>query len=267
MRSCGTAPTRQEWRSESPTRPRPKPNTDPRSSKPCSTPSTPANYGKRSSTPSKTATTPPSPSRTGSPERTRNERVRPMSRPRTLRTARRTLANPKGPDMTRTITTVEELDALPTRSVVLDKHGRAWQIRHRWVCNDTKVNPIYLPTDFGTVTLLHAPGKEPRLPGPGDGCQCTGYSQDAGGGYFEHIDEYEPACPEHSEHVYNPRTGTWEHTPRPLPDREQIARAIAPALSNAMNHPSPNAVLGRSVARLNEKVTDAVLTLLEGEPT
>lgn len=167
----------------------------------------------------------------------------------------------------RTITTVEKLDALPTRSVVLDKHGRAWQIRHRWVCNDTEVNSIYLPTDFGPVTVLHEPGKEPRLPGPGDGCQCTGYSQDAGGGYFEHIDEYEPACPEHSEHVYNPRTGTWEHTPRPLPDREQIARAIAPALSNAMNHPSPNAVLGRSVARLNEKVTDAVLTLLEGEPT
>src|SRR5690625_454762 len=88
----------------------------------------------------------------------------------------------------RTITSVEELDALPTRSVVLDKHGRAWQIRHRWDCNDSKMNPIYLSTDLAHVSLLHEPGKEPRLPGPGDGCQCTGYSQDAGGGYFEHID-------------------------------------------------------------------------------
>lgn len=49
------------------------------------------------------------------------------------------------------------------------------------------------------------------LPRPGDGCQCTGYSQDAGGGHFEYLVEYEPACPEHSEHVYNPRTGVWEH--------------------------------------------------------
>lgn len=65
-------------------------------------------------------------------------------------------------------------------------------------------------------------------PRPGDGCQCTGYSQDAGGGYFEYLVEYEPACPEHSEHVYSPRTGVWEHAnpePRTI-TREELAEAV-----------------------------------------
>lgn len=53
--------------------------------------------------------------------------------------------------------------------------------------------------------LLHDP-----LPTPADGCQCTGHSQDYGG-YVEFLLEYEPSCPEHSEHVWNPRTGMWEH--------------------------------------------------------
>lgn len=53
--------------------------------------------------------------------------------------------------------------------------------------------------------LLHDP-----LPTPADGCQCTGHSQDYGG-YVEFLTEYEPSCPEHSEHVWNPRTGMWEH--------------------------------------------------------
>lgn len=48
-------------------------------------------------------------------------------------------------------------------------------------------------------------------PSPGDGCQCSGHSQDAGGGYVEYLMEYEPSCPVHSEHVWNPRTGMWEH--------------------------------------------------------
>lgn len=49
-----------------------------------------------------------------------------------------------------------------------------------------------------------------RLPRPGDGCQCSWHTQDAGGGHFETIQEYEPSCPEHSEHVYNPKAGVWE---------------------------------------------------------
>ena len=52
------------------------------------------------------------------------------------------------------------------------------------------------------------------LPTSGDGCQCTGHSQDAGGGHVEYLLEYEPSCPEHSEHVWNPRTGVWEHADR-----------------------------------------------------
>lgn len=48
------------------------------------------------------------------------------------------------------------------------------------------------------------------LPDPEGGCCCTWHAQDAGGGHTEYLMEYEPACPEHSEHVYNPRTGIWE---------------------------------------------------------
>jgi hypothetical protein len=45
---------------------------------------------------------------------------------------------------------------------------------------------------------------------PTTGCACTARTQNAGGGYYEHLLEYEPACPEHSEHIWNPRTGMWE---------------------------------------------------------
>lgn len=48
------------------------------------------------------------------------------------------------------------------------------------------------------------------LPDPTGGCVCTPHWQDAGGGHTEFVPEYEPACPEHSEHLYNPRTGIWE---------------------------------------------------------
>lgn len=48
------------------------------------------------------------------------------------------------------------------------------------------------------------------LPDPKGGCCCASYSEDRGGGYFELMLEYEPACPEHSVHLYNPRTGVWE---------------------------------------------------------
>lgn len=48
-----------------------------------------------------------------------------------------------------------------------------------------------------------------RLPDPKGGCACHHHFQDAGGGYTEHIVEYEGACPVHSEHVYDPREGAW----------------------------------------------------------
>lgn len=45
------------------------------------------------------------------------------------------------------------------------------------------------------------------LPGPGDACQCTW----SPAGFNQPVEvEYEPSCPEHSEHVYDPRTGAWE---------------------------------------------------------
>lgn len=52
--------------------------------------------------------------------------------------------------------------------------------------------------------------REQVLPDPKGGCVCRSHSEDRGGGYFELMVEYEPACPEHSEHVYNPRSGVWE---------------------------------------------------------
>ena len=52
-------------------------------------------------------------------------------------------------------------------------------------------------------------------------------------------------------------------TARTRPTREQIDRAVGEVLSNASNHPDPVAVLGRSIALLRNKVTDAVLELLQ----
>lgn len=71
-------------------------------------------------------------------------------------------------------------------------------------------------------------GRSRGLPGPKDGCCCAWYSEDRGGGYFETIQEYDPACPEHSEHVYDPRTGMWEHAPEPraLPSVEEVAAVL-----------------------------------------
>ncbi|WP_016695010.1 hypothetical protein [Rhodococcus rhodochrous] len=55
------------------------------------------------------------------------------------------------------------------------------------------------------------------LPDPNGGCVCTWHTQDAGCGYTEVIPEYEPACPEHSTHLYDPRTGMWIDDPRQAP--------------------------------------------------
>lgn len=48
-----------------------------------------------------------------------------------------------------------------------------------------------------------------RLPDPTGGCVCSFESEDRGGGHSELVQEYEPACPEHSEHVYDPVLGMW----------------------------------------------------------
>ena len=87
------------------------------------------------------------------------------------------------------------------------------------------------------------------LPGPGDGCQCT-----------ELVAEYEPACPEYSEHVWNPRAGMWEHRaetttatrhqegrpmtnqpePAELLPAESIALTVALAQVRRGDEPDPN---------------------------
>lgn len=51
---------------------------------------------------------------------------------------------------------------------------------------------------------------ERTLPDPEGPCTCIPHWQDAGGGHTEFLLEYEPACPLHSHHVYNPRTGVWQ---------------------------------------------------------
>lgn len=40
-------------------------------------------------------------------------------------------------------------------------------------------------------------------------CQCEPHDQDAGGGYVEHLLEYNPECPVHSYHILLPREGVW----------------------------------------------------------
>jgi hypothetical protein len=76
------------------------------------------------------------------------------------------------------------------------------------------------PADRARAILAHLRGSESlagqevrKLPTPADGCTCTPHSQDAGGGYTEHLLEYDPACPEHSEHVYDPHAGAWVKAP------------------------------------------------------
>ena len=65
-------------------------------------------------------------------------------------------------------------------------------------------------------------------PDPMGGCACVSHLEAHG----ETTMEYNPACPEHSEHVYNPRTGVWEHAPESANpgeyDREEALRRIEP---------------------------------------
>ena len=60
--------------------------------------------------------------------------------------------------------------------------------------------------------LLVTPERDAAVaapPLPGDGCSCTPHEQSAGGVYTEYLLEYEPACPEHSEHLWDPTQGAW----------------------------------------------------------
>jgi hypothetical protein len=66
--------------------------------------------------------------------------------------------------------------------------------------------------DAARDALLAAFPEDPRvsaLPRPEDGCACIPHEQSVDPGYVEYIWEYDPACPEHSEHLYDPRSGVW----------------------------------------------------------
>jgi len=64
------------------------------------------------------------------------------------------------------------------------------------------------------------------------------------------------------EAVVNSRTPA-----RTVPTREQIEIAVGGVLFNASNHPDPVAILGKSIAPLRDKITDAILALLADQPT
>ena len=54
---------------------------------------------------------------------------------------------------------------------------------------------------------------------------------------------------------------------RTVPTRDQIEIAVSGVLFNASNHPDPGAILGKSIAPLRDKITDAVLALMADQPT
>jgi hypothetical protein len=75
--------------------------------------------------------------------------------------------------------------------------------------HDNKVHDAWLTDLVDAILARYAVVKLPEANGR---CICTSHAQDAGCGYTEMVLEYEPACPEHSQHVYDPRAGAWiEH--------------------------------------------------------
>ena len=69
-------------------------------------------------------------------------------------------AEHRGP---RVVSTVEELDALPEGSVVLDHEGEAWQrvADQRWVCTSGDSSRLHWSDpDERVFTLLHTPTTE-----------------------------------------------------------------------------------------------------------
>lgn len=105
------------------------------------------------------------------------------------------------------------------------------------------------------------------LPDPKAGCACTPYSQDAGGGYFEHPLEYEPACPIHSAHVYDPIKGEWidrgtadygaEVSSRPVPDAEDDREALKVAITDGYWKRTGYRVKWEQIGPLMDAILDA----------
>jgi hypothetical protein len=85
-------------------------------------------------------------------------------------------------------------------------------------------------------------------------CTCEHTMQNAGGGYYEAIAEYDPACPVHSHHLYDPKKNEWV-LDTVLQDREH-RRAVAAQLvyrAMAFEEPRPTA----------ERIVDIVLGAMQ----
>lgn len=132
------------------------------------------------------------------------------------------------------ITTAAELDALPEGTTVLDGDhdimtkgaDGQWHLRAE---NDESA-PCHLPAMVLVRPDRPAQPQPSPYPPPGAGpCTCDWTSEDRGGGYFELVADYDPACPQHSVHVWSPRTQMWERTAQPTaqPSVEDVARALA----------------------------------------
>lgn len=94
----------------------------------------------------------------------------------------------------------------PPRSIMRDAKEEAESITNEGADNRTEQM-----LEMVMWTLDQIDGHVIPLP-DADECTCTIHEQDAGAGYREQLMEYDPACPEHSEHVYNPRKGEWERS-------------------------------------------------------
>jgi hypothetical protein len=103
------------------------------------------------------------------------------------------------------------------------------------------------------------------LPDPKGGCACTPFSQSAGGVYVEHLAEYEPACPEHSEHVYNPRTGVWDlAAPVPSPLVEGEEAGLTEAEKSELRYLDPiDGLVQEEVQRRESGLREAVARLAD----
>lgn len=91
-------------------------------------------------------------------------------------------------------------------------------------------------------------------------CACHPHTQDAGAGFTEYLLEYEPACPLHSKHVYDPRQGMWiESASRTMPTRKQVRTVLAYQYDNYID----GCFIGRAREDFLDDATDRVRSLFE----
>lgn len=70
-------------------------------------------------------------------------------------------------------------------------------------------------------------------------CTCPWTVEDFGGGVTATVPEYEPSCPVHSMHLFDPRTGAWvlRAAPAVVVTAEQVKRVAAdPRIKRVYEH-------------------------------